>query len=322
MYEVDRYWKPAFGFDRSSLDEQTKSLVLRLDSLDASVSHLLGLLQTGAKAKPKKPTQAPTKTPQYVSTQPACAQTAASGHHIKILSTSSLAVQANPDRPPVAALLFCHALAAHGCSVVVPSYVHSSVGQLPSNLTSLLEALTPKTSCLSNHSLTLRIVWTRSHPDCTTYLDINSTMLHGEVMLLLKLADVISEPDASEQSELLMLIDALHRDTGPTTILKQLAQKPHFQSLNRNLPSVPDCFLYVTLEQLNLFTCLPSALTHWLKFCSKYESFALLGRNWIRVGWCRRIRSEAFGKRVFGYPMETSIEEYVQHQKMRWLDHV
>ncbi|GAA55364.1 hypothetical protein CLF_107701 [Clonorchis sinensis] len=283
MYEVDRYWKPAFGFDGSSLDEQTQSLVLRLDSLDASVSHLLGLLQTGAKARPKKPTQAPTAQPkqQYASTQPTRAQPAALGHHIKISSTSSLAVQANPDRPPVAALLFCHALAAHGCNVFVSSYVHSSVGQLPPSLTSLLEALTPKT-CLSNHSLTLRIVWTRLYPDCTTYLDINSTMLHGEVMLLLRLAEVISQPDASEQSELLMLIDALHRDTGPTTILKQLAEKPHFQSLNRNLPSIPDCFLYVTLQQLNLFTCLPSALAQWLKVCSKYDSFALLGRNWSK----------------------------------------
>ncbi|KER26429.1 hypothetical protein T265_06344 [Opisthorchis viverrini] len=37
---------------------------------------------------------------------------------------------------------------------------------------------------------------------------------------------------------------------------------------------------------------------------------------------CRRIRNEAIRKRVFGRATGTSIEEYVQHQKLRWLGHV
>ncbi|KER25258.1 hypothetical protein T265_07244 [Opisthorchis viverrini] len=41
-----------------------------------------------------------------------------------------------------------------------------------------------------------------------------------------------------------------------------------------------------------------------------------------RVGWCRRIRNEAVKKRVFGCVTGTSIEECVQHQKLRWLGHV
>ncbi|KER27332.1 LOW QUALITY PROTEIN: hypothetical protein T265_13817 [Opisthorchis viverrini] len=40
------------------------------------------------------------------------------------------------------------------------------------------------------------------------------------------------------------------------------------------------------------------------------------------VGCCRRIRNEAVRKRVFGCVTGTSIEECVQHQKLRWLGHV
>ncbi|KER28801.1 hypothetical protein T265_04411 [Opisthorchis viverrini] len=45
-------------------------------------------------------------------------------------------------------------------------------------------------------------------------------------------------------------------------------------------------------------------------------------RTIARVGWCRRIRNEAVRKRVFGCVTGTSIEECVQHQKLRWLGHV
>ncbi|KER20934.1 hypothetical protein T265_15202 [Opisthorchis viverrini] len=38
-----------------------------------------------------------------------------------------------------------------------------------------------------------------------------------------------------------------------------------------------------------------------------------------RVGCCRRIRNEAVRKRVFGCATGTSIEECVQHRKLRWL---
>ncbi|KER26985.1 hypothetical protein T265_05891 [Opisthorchis viverrini] len=40
------------------------------------------------------------------------------------------------------------------------------------------------------------------------------------------------------------------------------------------------------------------------------------------VGWCRRVRNEAVRKRVFDCATGTSIEECVQHQKLRWLGHV
>ncbi|KER31471.1 LOW QUALITY PROTEIN: hypothetical protein T265_12961 [Opisthorchis viverrini] len=40
-----------------------------------------------------------------------------------------------------------------------------------------------------------------------------------------------------------------------------------------------------------------------------------------RVGWCRRIRNEAVRNRIYGYATDTSIEECVQHQKLRWLGH-
>ena len=45
-------------------------------------------------------------------------------------------------------------------------------------------------------------------------------------------------------------------------------------------------------------------------------------RTIARVGWCRRIRNEAVRKRVLGCATGTSIEECVQHQKLRWLGHV
>ncbi|KER26958.1 hypothetical protein T265_05867 [Opisthorchis viverrini] len=45
-------------------------------------------------------------------------------------------------------------------------------------------------------------------------------------------------------------------------------------------------------------------------------------RTIARVGWCQRIRNEAVRKRVFGCVTGTSIEECVQHQKLRWLGHV
>ncbi|KER28372.1 hypothetical protein T265_13592, partial [Opisthorchis viverrini] len=45
-------------------------------------------------------------------------------------------------------------------------------------------------------------------------------------------------------------------------------------------------------------------------------------RTITRVRWCRRIRNEAVRKRVFGYVTGTSIEECVQHQKLRWVGHV
>ncbi|KER22936.1 hypothetical protein T265_09067 [Opisthorchis viverrini] len=53
---------------------------------------------------------------------------------------------------------------------------------------------------------------------------------------------------------------------------------------------------------------------------------ALVGRQSFRtiarVGWCRRICNEAVRKRVFGCVTNASIEECVQHQKLRWLGHV
>ncbi|KER27616.1 hypothetical protein T265_05340 [Opisthorchis viverrini] len=42
-------------------------------------------------------------------------------------------------------------------------------------------------------------------------------------------------------------------------------------------------------------------------------------RTIARVGWCPRIHNEAVRKRVFGCATGTSIEEYVQHQKLCWL---
>ncbi|KER27743.1 hypothetical protein T265_05297 [Opisthorchis viverrini] len=45
-------------------------------------------------------------------------------------------------------------------------------------------------------------------------------------------------------------------------------------------------------------------------------------RTITRLGWCQRIRNEVVRKRVFGCVTGTSIEECVQHQKLRWLGHV
>ncbi|KER20693.1 hypothetical protein T265_10824 [Opisthorchis viverrini] len=45
-------------------------------------------------------------------------------------------------------------------------------------------------------------------------------------------------------------------------------------------------------------------------------------RTIARVDWYRRIRSEAFRRRVSGCETGASIEECIQHQKLRWLEHV
>jgi hypothetical protein len=45
-------------------------------------------------------------------------------------------------------------------------------------------------------------------------------------------------------------------------------------------------------------------------------------RSMAGIGWHKRIRNEVIRKRVFGDATGTSLEECIQHHKLRWLGHV
>ncbi|KAF6777253.1 hypothetical protein AHF37_03305 [Paragonimus kellicotti] len=262
MYQVDRLWTSPHSQSKLLYDEETQSLVTRLEELDVSVSHLLNLFQLSAKAQSEKSKR---------STVLGTSQTAQADSKEKALPSMlpafSLAVQANPENPPIAALMYCHVLHTRGYNISLHSYVHSTVGHMPNSLRKYLTELAiMNTRQQPTHAL--RIVWTPNSLDCLTFVGVHSTILFGEVMLLQKLLNAVSPKDWSRHSELIMITAALQLGTGPTEVLNKLAQTAYFLDLRREFPSLVDCFLYSIVRRKNLVKCLPANLSQWFKSCS------------------------------------------------------
>lgn len=274
MYQVDRLYKSPQNQSDSVCDEETQLLVTRLNDLDASVSHLLNLFQSSVKAQSGKPKRTTVvATPQVTQAEPKETILAPN------LPAMSLAVQANPENPPIAALMYCHALYTRGSNVSLHSYVHSTVAQMPDNLRKYLTELSIiNTRQVPAHAL--RIVWIPNAPDCLTFVGINSTVFYGEVMLLQKLLTVVSPNDWGQHSDLLMQIDSLQMDDGPTDVLNKLAQAAYFSNLNREFPSLVDCYFYSIIKRKNLSKCLPANLSQWFKSCSTNQCFVTANVYW------------------------------------------
>ncbi|KAF8562023.1 hypothetical protein P879_06349 [Paragonimus westermani] len=259
MYQVDRLWTSPHSQSKLMYDEETQSLVTRLEELDISVSHLLNLFQLSAKSqlgKSKRPTVL--DTPQTDLKEKTLPST---------LPAFSLTVQANPENPPIAALIYCHVLHTRGYNISLHSYVHSTVGRMPNSLRKYLTEL-PIVNTRQQPTHALRIVWTPNSLDCLTFVGIHSTILFGEVMLLQKFLNAVSPEDWSKHSNLIMIAAALQLSTGPTEALNKLAQTAYFLDLEREFPSLVDCFLYSIVRRKNLDKCLPGNLSQWFKSCS------------------------------------------------------
>ncbi|CAL8068728.1 unnamed protein product [Calicophoron daubneyi] len=259
-------------------DEEQGRLRERLECLDECTSHLLYLL----KCPP----------PNFSSEPPKFLKAGATGLHSSSTPVAdlgsaveqqriiSLTVQANPDNPPLAALLSCYLLSTNGWPVSVCSYVHSSVVHMPDYLTTLMNKLSAAQQH-RNSVVNLRIVWTNTCPDCVTFLGFNCTELYGEAMLLEKLLTMIPNAGLTSADEVLIRIDnglLLGSDTEQSETLKWLENHPHFTALERELPDIIDCFLYVCLKRSKLSKHLPPRLGSWYKFCSGVPQLSLVDK--------------------------------------------
>ncbi|TPP64049.1 hypothetical protein FGIG_08882 [Fasciola gigantica] len=268
MYYVKPYFPSSSNKAAEEFDEIGRNLSDRLSILDATVSHLLELFQQTKKCptKPKatsvKPTQshpvAPTIPPQRLTIAPV-----------------TVVVQANPDHPPLSALLYCHLLALHGANISLFSYIHSTVSNMPKELLQLIKSIPSVAHSKSPGCLCIRIVWTRQCPDCVTFTDIQSPFLYGESMLIQRLLS-LTESDASPKlSELLVKIELglmFNPDLRETT-MSQLRSHPYLTKGSRSTASALDCFLYVCARRLNILDSLPS---NWRKMCASFQSLPSL----------------------------------------------
>ncbi|KAK4470106.1 hypothetical protein MN116_005691 [Schistosoma mekongi] len=210
----------------------------------------------------------------------------------------TLIIQCNPNNPPLSVLLFCHLLLSDRQKITICSFLHSTVSELPLSLRKLIEILlidlngspdnANKHQWKQDTKLCLHFIWNSSCPDCSvSSLDksITSTQLYGECMLIQLIVKTLEPYHFDQLSSLIITIDSCLQLPGLSLLnsqnvehksLNTLNNHPYFTKLDRELPSIVDCFLVVCIKTLNLSGALPPNLKLWSQFCSKWKSFKLL----------------------------------------------
>ncbi|VDP79563.1 unnamed protein product [Echinostoma caproni] len=268
MYPVKSCSKGSGSEDITEENELEPNMCDRLNSLEESISHLLKLFKEAKKHPLKSSTTVIKTTQQHPVATPVLSQKLAT-------PLATVVVQANPDNPPIAALLYCQTLAQKGIHISLFSYVHSTVHEMPAKLDRFLKSLSVFGNPNSSSSLCVRIVWNGHCPDCVTFTDIKATFLYGESMLIQKLLSLV-EPDAPQElTELLttidkglLLIPSLRQST-----ISLLQSHSYLTKPNRSSPSAVDCFLYVCARKSDTLNCLPA---NWLKICTGFQSIQTL----------------------------------------------
>ncbi|KAA0187991.1 hypothetical protein FBUS_01417 [Fasciolopsis buskii] len=266
MYYVKPFFPSSLDKTCVTLDDLGQNLGDRLNAIETTVSHLLELFKQAKKSpiKPKAMAVKPAQVHPVASLVPS---------QKLLLPSIVIVVQANPDYPPISALLYCQVLALQGANIALFSYTHSTVSHLPKQLQLLLESILSVTLSESTGSLCLRIVWTRQCPDCITFTDIQSSFLYGESMLIQRLLSLTEQNNFSKLNELLVKTElgfVLNPSSSETT-LNLLRTHPYLTQETRSVPSALDCFLYVCARKSNVLNRLPS---NWRKVCSSLQSLS------------------------------------------------
>ncbi|KAH8870072.1 hypothetical protein KSF78_0005779 [Schistosoma japonicum] len=210
----------------------------------------------------------------------------------------TLIIQCNPNNPPLSVLLFCHLLLNDQQKITICSFLHSTVNELPLSLKKLIEILLVDLNGSSDNAdkhqwkqdtkLCLHFIWNSSCPDCSvSSLDksITPTQLYGECMLIQLIVKTLEPYNFEQLSSLIITIDSclllprlslLNAQNVEHKSLNTLNNHPYFTKLDRELPSIVDCFLFICIKTLNLSGSLPANLKVWSHFCSKWKSFKLL----------------------------------------------
>ncbi|CAH8536043.1 unnamed protein product [Dicrocoelium dendriticum] len=259
MYAIDPYY---YGDClKEKRDEETISLLKRLEALDSSVTHLICLLKSESKSSLRTSVDEPKSTELTKLQTPSPAT--------GMFPCLSLVVQANPLNPPSAALLFFNLILKSAFRLSLHFYVHSNVSRMPEKLLDFMRSLK---SYYADPVINVRIVWSSGIPDCVTYSDFRAGLLYGESMLLLKFLQFFPNNSFPDAQSVLVSIAALNNADERSDALQRISRHPHFLTLDRTVPSIADCYLYAVMQRKHIFPHLSSELTAWYTFCDKQLS--------------------------------------------------